>query len=157
MFPYPSGDLHLGHAEAFSGGDAIARFRWLQGYNVADKRLPSPSLFGLGYYVATLAAIKGLEAAGGDLSNGQAKFKEALNKLQLDSPIGKITLNENRQATGTVFVNEVVDGPDGNLTSKMVAKTENVNQTLGMTTAQFRALGLPSRDVVDCAKLRAGG
>jgi leucyl-tRNA synthetase len=34
MFPYPSGDLHLGHAEAFSGGDVIARFKWLQGYNV---------------------------------------------------------------------------------------------------------------------------
>ncbi len=34
MFPYPSGDLHMGHAEAFSGGDAIARFRWMQGYNV---------------------------------------------------------------------------------------------------------------------------
>ena len=43
------------------------------------------------------------------------------------------------------------------MTSKMVAKTENVNQTLGMTTAQFKALGLPSRDAVDCAKLRAGG
>ena len=46
----------------------------------------------------------------------------AFMQLQLDSPIGKITLNENRQATGTVFVNEVVDGPDGNLTSKMVAR-----------------------------------
>ncbi len=34
MFPYPSGDLHMGHAEAFSGGDAVARFRWMQGYNV---------------------------------------------------------------------------------------------------------------------------
>ena len=34
MFPYPSGDLHMGHAEAFSGGDAIARFRWMQGNNV---------------------------------------------------------------------------------------------------------------------------
>ena len=123
----------------------------------ADKRLPSPSLFGLGYYVATLAAIKGFEAAGGDVSGAQTKFKEALNKLQLDSPIGKITLNENRQATGTVFVNEVVDGPDGNLTSKMVAKTENVNQTLGMTADQFRAIGLPSRTAVDCAKMRAGG
>ena len=32
--PYPSGDLHMGHAEAFSGGDAIARFRWMQGYDV---------------------------------------------------------------------------------------------------------------------------
>jgi len=123
----------------------------------AAQRLPSPSLFGLGYYVATQAAIKALQEAGGDLSNGQAKFKAALDKIQLDSPIGKITLNENRQATGTVFVTEVVDGSDGNLTSKMVGKTENVNQTLGMTPAQFKALGLPSRDVVDCAKLRAGG
>src|SRR5262249_44775783 len=51
----------------------------------------------------------------------------------------------NRQATGTVFVNEVVDGPDGNMTSKMVAKTDNVNQTLGMTADQFKAIGLPSR------------
>ena len=123
----------------------------------ANQRLPAPSLFGLGYYTATLAAIKGLEAAGGDLSNGQAKFKEALNKLQLESPVGKITLNENRQATGTVFINEVVDGPDGNMTTKMVGKTDNVTQTLGMTADQFRALGLPSRNVVDCAKLRAGG
>jgi leucyl-tRNA synthetase len=34
MFPYPSGDLHMGHAEAFAGGDVIARFRWMQGHNV---------------------------------------------------------------------------------------------------------------------------
>jgi leucyl-tRNA synthetase len=34
MFSYPSGDLHMGHAEAFSGGDAVARFAALRGYNV---------------------------------------------------------------------------------------------------------------------------
>ena len=27
MFSYPSGDLHMGHMEAFSGGDAIALTR----------------------------------------------------------------------------------------------------------------------------------
>ncbi|MBT9292679.1 ABC transporter substrate-binding protein [Prosthecodimorpha staleyi] len=123
----------------------------------AAQRFPTPSLFGLGYYVATQAAIKGLEGAGGDLSGGQAKFMAALDKLQLDSPVGKITLNENRQATGTVFITEVVDGPDGNLTSKMVGRADNVTQTLGMTAEQFKALGLPSRDVVNCAKLRTGG
>lgn len=123
----------------------------------ANQRFPTPSLFGLGYYIATLAAIRGLEAVGGDLSNGQARFKEALSKIQLDSPIGRITLNENRQATGTVFINEVVEGTDGNLTNKMVGRTDNVTQTLGMTAEQYRAIGLPSRNVVDCARLRAGG
>ena len=29
MFPYPSGDLHMGHAEAFAIGDVVARY-WLQ-------------------------------------------------------------------------------------------------------------------------------
>jgi leucyl-tRNA synthetase len=34
MFPYPSGDLHMGHAEAFVMGDIIARYWRLQGYDV---------------------------------------------------------------------------------------------------------------------------
>src|SRR6059036_1166603 len=34
MFSYPSGDLHMGRAEAFSGGDAVARFAWMRGHNV---------------------------------------------------------------------------------------------------------------------------
>ena len=34
MFPYPSGDLHMGHAEAFSGGDVVARFMAMRGNNV---------------------------------------------------------------------------------------------------------------------------
>ena len=34
MFPYPSGDLHMGHAEAFSIGDVVARYWMLRGYNV---------------------------------------------------------------------------------------------------------------------------
>jgi leucyl-tRNA synthetase len=34
MFSYPSGDLHMGHAEAFSIGDAVARFARARGYDV---------------------------------------------------------------------------------------------------------------------------
>ena len=34
MYPYPSGDLHIGHWYAMSGADAHARFRRMQGFNV---------------------------------------------------------------------------------------------------------------------------
>ncbi|GAA4381855.1 leucine--tRNA ligase [Agromyces bauzanensis] len=34
MFPYPSGDLHMGHAEAFGYGDTVARYWRHQGFDV---------------------------------------------------------------------------------------------------------------------------
>nr|WP_255411247.1 MULTISPECIES: leucine--tRNA ligase [unclassified Kocuria] len=34
MFPYPSGDLHMGHAEAFAMGDVVTRYWMQKGYDV---------------------------------------------------------------------------------------------------------------------------
>ena len=36
MFPYPSGDLHMGHAEVFSIHDALVRHKRMQGYAVLN-------------------------------------------------------------------------------------------------------------------------
>jgi len=36
MFPYPSGDLHMGHAEVMALHDVIARYWWHRGYDVLN-------------------------------------------------------------------------------------------------------------------------
>ncbi len=36
MFPYPSGDLHMGHAEVMALHDVIARYWWQRGYEVLN-------------------------------------------------------------------------------------------------------------------------
>lgn len=121
-----------------------------QGAWVPEQRFPSPSLLATGYYNSTNAMLQALDAVNGDLSDGQAAFRAALNTLELDAPNGKITLDSNRQAIGTNFVTEVVQLDDGNLATQLVRKIDGVEQTLGLTAEDFAELGLPSRDVVDC-------
>ncbi|MEO1018021.1 MAG: ABC transporter substrate-binding protein [Pseudomonadota bacterium] len=115
-----------------------------------EERFPTPSLLGTGYYNATSAALMCLDEVGGDLSDGQAAFRECLTGLELDAPNGKIVLDENRQAVGTNFVSEVVELDDGTLATQLVAIKEGVNQTLGIEPAAFAQIGLPAREVPEC-------
>jgi branched-chain amino acid transport system substrate-binding protein len=111
---------------------------------------PSPSLFAYVYYINMKAALDGLDAVKGDLSGGQAKYREALKNLKLQTPTGVVTLDENRQAIGTTFVTEVAAGADGVYYNKVVKVVPNVNQRLGMSKADFDKVGLGSRDVPNC-------
>jgi branched-chain amino acid transport system substrate-binding protein len=111
---------------------------------------PSPSLFAYVYYINMKAALDGLDAVKGDLSGGQAKYREALKTLKLKTPTGEVVLDENRQAIGTTFVTEVAKAADGGFYNKVVKVVPNVNQRLGMSKADFDKVGLGSRDVPSC-------
>jgi branched-chain amino acid transport system substrate-binding protein len=135
-------------ADAYEGAD------WKQ--FVADYKanfkdgFPSPSLFAYVYYINMKAALDALDAVKGDLSGGQAKYREALKTLKLKTPTGEVVLDENRQAIGTTFVTEVAKGADGSFFNKVVKTIPGVDQRLGMSKADFEKVGLGSRDVPNC-------
>lgn len=116
-------------------------------YPVASGAFPSPSLFAYVYYTNMKAALDGLDAVKGDLSGGQAKYREALQKMVLKTPTGDVRLDSNRQAIGTTFVTEVVKDAQGNLTTKVSKKVDNIDQLLGMKKEDFK---MGSRDVPAC-------
>ena len=81
---------------------------------------PSPSLFAYVYYMNMKAALDGLAAVNGDLSDGGTKYRDALSKLTLKTPTGDVKLDANRQAIGTTFITEVVKDDKGNFYNKVV-------------------------------------
>lgn len=111
---------------------------------------PSPSLFATVYYFNMKAALDALEAVKGDLSGNQEKYREALRALKLQTPVGEITLDENRQAIGPTFITEVAKGPDGTFYNKVVKTIPKVDQKLNMSKEDFDKMGLGSRDVPNC-------
>jgi branched-chain amino acid transport system substrate-binding protein len=111
---------------------------------------PSPSLFAHGYYVETLAVLAALDQVKGELGDGHKAFRDALTKLDLDTPTGKVKLDENRQAIADIFLTEVAEGEDGKLYNKVVKVIPQVTQTLGLPKDEFLALGKVSRDNPSC-------
>lgn len=116
-------------------------------YPVSSGAFPSPSLFAYVYYTNMKAALDGLDAVKGDLSGNQAKYREALQKMVLKTPTGDVRLDANRQAIGTTFVTEVVKDAQGNLTTKVSKKVDNIDQLLGMKKEDFKT---GTRDVPAC-------
>jgi branched-chain amino acid transport system substrate-binding protein len=135
-------------ADAFDGADWKAFVAdYQKNYPVSAGGYPSPSLFAFVYYTNMKAALDGLAAVNGDLGGGHAKYREALSKMVLKTPTGEVRLDANRQAIGTTFVTEVVKDAKGELTTKVLRKVDNVDQTLGMKKEDFQ---IGSRDVPAC-------
>jgi branched-chain amino acid transport system substrate-binding protein len=143
------GTLSAGpYADSYDGADWKAFVAdYQKNFPVSAGGFPSPSLFAYVYYVNMKAALDGLAAVNGDLSNNQAKYREALSKMVLKTPNGDVRLDANRQAIGTTFVTEVVKDAQGNLTTKVASKVDNVDQMLGMKKEEFQ---MGSRDVPAC-------
>jgi branched-chain amino acid transport system substrate-binding protein len=68
------------------------------------------------------AALDALDAVNGDLSDGQAKYREALQKMTLKTPTGDVKLDSNRQAIGSTFVTEVVKDSQGTSPTRCCAR-----------------------------------
>ena len=135
-------------ADSFDGAEWKAFVAdYQKNYPVSAGGYPSPSLFALVYYTNMKAALDALDAVKGDLSGNQAKYREALAKLELKMPTGTVKLDANRQAIGTTFVTEVVKDAKGELTTKVTRKVDNVDQLLGIPKDQFK---IGSRDEPNC-------
>ena len=135
-------------ADAYDGAEWKAFVAdYQKNYPVSAGGFPSPSLFAYVYYVNMKAALDGLEAVKGDLSDNQVKYRDTLAKMTLKTPNGDVKLDENRQAIGTTFVTEVVKDDKGNLFNKVHRKVDNVDQMLGMKKEEFE---IGSRDVPAC-------
>jgi branched-chain amino acid transport system substrate-binding protein len=135
-------------ADAFDGAEWRAFVSdYQRTYPVSAGGFPSPSLFAYVYYQNMKAALDGLDAVNGDLSGGQAKYRETLSKMVLKTPTGEVRLDANRQAIGTTFVTEVVKDAQGNLFNKVNRKVDNVDQLLGMKKEEFQ---MGTRDTPNC-------
>jgi branched-chain amino acid transport system substrate-binding protein len=136
------------YADAFDGAEWKAFVAdYQKTYPVKDGGYPTPGLFAYMYYVSMKAALDALDTVKGDLSGGQAKYRETLSKMVLKTPTGDVRLDNNRQAIGTTFVTEVAKDAQGNLFNKVFRKIDNVEQLLGQSATEFK---IGSRDNPNC-------
>src|ERR1700733_11527358 len=125
--------------------------KFVADYKAAYKDgFPSPSLFAQGYYINAKAVLLALDKVGGDLSDGETKFRDVLSHLEFDTPTGMVKLDKNRQAIADNYLTEVAQADDGHLYNKVIKVVKDVNQTLGIPEADFLKLGVANRDNPDC-------
>lgn len=100
----------------------------------------APSMFCHAYYVGTQAMLRALHEVDGDLSDGQVRFRAALQELDFVHPAGRVRLDHNRQVIGSNVITRVVQDADGNLFNSAVRIAHDVNQTMGVPEHEFQKM-----------------
>ena len=124
--------------------------KFVEAYKKIPNAFPSPSLFAHGYYVNAMALLTGLQKVNADVSDGGGKLRATLASLVLETPTGKVSLDQNRNAIADMFLTEVTQKADGTLYNKLIKTIPQVNQTLGIPEAEFLKLGKVGRDNPSC-------
>jgi branched-chain amino acid transport system substrate-binding protein len=123
---------------------------YLESMKATWPELLAGSLFDVLYYDAMEAVAQGLEAVGGDLSDGGAAFREALAGLALDLPNGHVMLDANRNAIADNFLFQVVEDANGDGVADQ-ATLQTVSQVDQTFAGAFSAdTPTPDRDNPEC-------
>jgi branched-chain amino acid transport system substrate-binding protein len=77
------------------------------------------------------AALEALEQVNGDLTNGGEPFMDALAHVRLESPVGRIHLDRNRQGVGPSYLSQVGTDAHGKAVIRTLRVVPNVEQTFG--------------------------
>ena len=90
-------------------------------------------------YTAMEAVLTALEATGGELGDGQAAFRAALGRGELDAPFGAIKLDPNRQMTGHNYLERATVAAGGAVAMEPVRALDGVGQTFdGLFTPETK-------------------
>lgn len=112
--------------------------------------LTTQTVFPPPYYDAMAAVIDALEQVHGDLSGGERRFQAALANVRLDSPIGPIRLDHNRQAIAPNYLGQYQRDASGGVSYRTIREVPNVDESFD---GYFHTNGpLPSQTYPGCRR-----
>lgn len=93
----------------------------------------APSVFVYHYYIAMEALGLAMDEVKGDISGGQKALQDALTNVEFDAAYGNITLDENRSAISSNYVQQVVPDTNGDGVQdvKTIREIPEVDQAFG--------------------------
>src|SRR6188472_4614200 len=114
-----------------------------------DAAAQAASTFTYGYYLNAWGLVKGLQAVKGDISGGQKKLQDAISKVTINGPYGKVSLDKNRNGIADEYYLQLYT-KNGKLATKTVGKVPQVDQTFGGTFSE--STPAPGRTFPPCVK-----